>query len=177
MNKVSDNLTAEMLLKTLDAVSNNVPGSSEGGIFVVNQFLSTLGIDTLKYRITDGSGLSYHNLITAEMIVQLLDGIQHQTDVFPLFYESLPIAGVDGTIRNRMKKTPAEGNLRAKTGTISGVSSLSGYVQTLDGERLIFSMSMQNFIYPARYYQRAQDKIGAILAGFSQLGLRPQPTQ
>jgi D-alanyl-D-alanine carboxypeptidase/D-alanyl-D-alanine-endopeptidase (penicillin-binding protein 4) len=177
MNKVSDNLTAEMLLKTLDAVSNNVPGTSKGGTFVVNQFLSSMGIDTMKYRITDGSGLSYHNLITAEMIVQLLEGMQHQTDVFPLFYESLPIAGVDGTIRNRMKKTPAEGNLRAKTGTISGVSSLSGYVQTLDGERLIFSMSMQNFVYPTRLYQRAQDKIGAILAGFSRYALSPQMKQ
>jgi serine-type D-Ala-D-Ala carboxypeptidase/endopeptidase (penicillin-binding protein 4) len=131
----------------------------------------------MKYRIADGSGLSYHNLITAEMIVQLLEGMQHQTDVFPLFYESLPIAGVDGTIGSRMKKTPAEGNLRAKTGSISGVSSLSGYVQTLDGERLIFSMSMQNFIFPARYYQRAQDKIGAILAGFSRSGLKSQPKQ
>ena len=177
LNKVSDNLTAELLLKTLDAVTNNVPGSSRGGIFVVNQFLSTMGIDTMKHRIADGSGLSFYNLITAEMIVQLLEGMQHQTDIFPLFYESLPIAGVDGTIRNRMKKTPAEGNLRAKTGTISGVSSLSGYVQTIDGERLVFSMSMQNFIYPTRYYQRAQDKIGAILAGFSRFRLRPQPTQ
>jgi PBP4 family serine-type D-alanyl-D-alanine carboxypeptidase len=177
MNKVSDNLTAEMLLKILDAVSNSVPGRFEGGIFVINQFLSTMGIDTMKYRIADGSGLSYYNLITAEMIVQLLEGMQHQTDVFPLFYESLPIAGVDGTIHNRMKKTPAEGNLRAKTGTISGVSSLSGYVQTLDGERLIFSMSMQNFIYPTRFYQRAQDKIGAILAGFSWFGSRPRATQ
>ena len=177
MNKESDNLTAEMILKTLDAVSNDVPGSSKGGVFVVNKFLSTLGIDTMRYRITDGSGLSYHNLITAEMLVQLLEGMQHQTDIFPLFYESLPIAGVDGTIRNRMKKTPAEGNLRAKTGTISGVSSLSGYVQSLDGERLVFSMSMQNYIYPARYYQRAQDKIGAILAGFSRFGLRSQPKQ
>jgi D-alanyl-D-alanine carboxypeptidase/D-alanyl-D-alanine-endopeptidase (penicillin-binding protein 4) len=177
MNKVSDNLTAEILLKTLDAVSNNVPGTSEGGISVVKQFLSSVGIDTLKYRLTDGSGLSYYNLITAEMIVQLLEGMQHQADVFPLFYESLPIAGVDGTIRNRMKKTPAEGNLRAKTGTISGVSSLSGYVQTLDGERLIFSMSMQNFVYPTRLYQRAQDKIGAILAGFSRYALSPQSKQ
>jgi D-alanyl-D-alanine carboxypeptidase/D-alanyl-D-alanine-endopeptidase (penicillin-binding protein 4) len=144
---------------------------------VVNRFLSSLGIDTTKYRITDGSGLSYHNLITADMIVQLLEGMQRQTDIFPLFYESLPIAGVDGTIRNRMKKTPAEGNLRAKTGSISGVSALSGYVQTPDGERLIFSMSMQNFIFPSRLYQRAQDKIGAILAGFSRFRLRPQPTQ
>jgi D-alanyl-D-alanine carboxypeptidase/D-alanyl-D-alanine-endopeptidase (penicillin-binding protein 4) len=177
MNKVSDNLTAEMLLKTLDAVSNNVPGTSRGGISLVKQFLSSVGIDTMKYRLTDGSGLSYYNLITAEMIVQLLDGMQHQTDVFPLFYESLPIAGVDGTIHDRMKKTAAEGNLRAKTGTISGVSSLSGYVQTLDGERLIFSMSMQNFIYPTRLYQSAQDKIGAILAGFSRYALSPQMKQ
>jgi D-alanyl-D-alanine carboxypeptidase/D-alanyl-D-alanine-endopeptidase (penicillin-binding protein 4) len=177
MNKVSDNLTAEMFLKTIDAVTNNVPGSSEGGVFLVNRFLSSLGIDTLKHRLTDGSGLSYHNLITAEMIVQLLDGMQRQTDVFPLFYQSLPIAGVDGTIRNSMKRTAAEGNLRAKTGTISGVSSLSGYVQTLDGERLIFSMTMQNFIYPTRLYQRAQDKIGALLAAFSRVGLRPRPAQ
>jgi serine-type D-Ala-D-Ala carboxypeptidase/endopeptidase (penicillin-binding protein 4) len=177
MNKVSDNLTAEMLLKTVDSYSNNVSGSSEGGTFVVNRFLSSLGIDTMKFRMTDGSGLSYHNLITAEMLVQLLDGMQRQIDVFPLFYQSLPIAGVDGTIRNRMKRTPAEGNLRAKTGTISGVSSLSGYVQTLDGERFIFSMSMQNFIMPTRLYQRAQDKIGALLAGFSRSGLRPQAIQ
>jgi serine-type D-Ala-D-Ala carboxypeptidase/endopeptidase (penicillin-binding protein 4) len=167
MNKVSDNLTAEMFLKTIDAVTNHVPGSSEGGVFVVNKFLSSLGIDSMKHRLTDGSGLSYHNLITAEMIVQLLEGMQHQTDIFPLFYQSLPIAGVDGTIRNRMKRTPAEGNLRAKTGTISGVSSLSGYVQTRDGEMLVFSTTMQNFISPTRLYQRAQDKIGALLAGFS----------
>ena len=127
--------------------------------------------------MADGSGLSFYDLLTTGMIIQLLEGMTRQEDIFPLFCQSLPIAGVDGTLRNRMKRTPAEGNLRAKTGTISGVSSLSGYVQTLDGEMIVFAMTMQNFIYPTRLYQRAQDKIGALLAGFSRIGRtsKPQP--
>jgi D-alanyl-D-alanine carboxypeptidase/D-alanyl-D-alanine-endopeptidase (penicillin-binding protein 4) len=175
MNKVSDNLSAEMILKTLGAVKRGVPGKAMTGVYVVNEFLSSLGIDTTRFVMVDGSGLSYHDLLTAEMIVQLLEGMTRQTEVFPLFYESLPIAGFDGTLRNRMKRTPAEGNLRAKTGSLSGVSSLSGYVRTLDGELLAFSMIMQNFMYPSRFYQRAQDKIGALLAGFSRLGRTPPP--
>lgn len=170
MNKVSDNLSAEMLLKTLGTTNGGAPGSTEGGVSVAHKFLSTLGIDTTKFNMVDGSGLSFYDLLTTEMISQLLEGMARQKDLFPLYRESLPIAGVDGTLRNRMKKTPAEGNLRAKTGTISGVSSLSGYVQTLDGETLVFSMTMQNFMYPTRLYQRAQDKIGALLAGFSRIG-------
>ena len=170
MNKVSDNLSAEMLLKTLGTTNGGEPGSAQGGAYAAHRFLSTMGIDTTRFNIADGSGLSYHDLLTAEMLCQLLEGMSIRKDLFSLYLESLPIAGVDGTLRNRMKKTPAEGNLRAKTGTISGVSSLSGYVQTLDGETLAFSMSMQNFIYPTRLYQRAQDKIGALLAGFSRVG-------
>jgi len=170
MNKVSDNLSAEMLLKTLGTTTGGAPGSAQGGIYVAHQFLSSLGIDTTKFSIVDGSGLSFYDLLTTEMLCQVLEGMSRKQEIFPLFRESLPVAGVDGTLHNRMKKTPAEGNLRAKTGTISGVSSLSGYVQTLDGETLAFSMTMQNFMYPTRLYQRAQDKIGALLAGFSRLG-------
>jgi serine-type D-Ala-D-Ala carboxypeptidase/endopeptidase (penicillin-binding protein 4) len=170
MNKVSDNLSAEMLLKTLGTTVHGAPGSAQGGATVAHTFLSSMGIDTTKFNIADGSGLSYYNLLTTEMLCQLLEGMSQKKDLFPLFRRSLPVAGVDGTLRNRMKKTPAEGNLRAKTGTISGVSSLSGYVQTLDGESLAFSISMQNFIYPTRLYVRAQDKIGSLLAGFSRFG-------
>ena len=175
LNKVSDNLSAEMMLKTISAVTDKAPGSAQGGVYAVHRFLSTFGIDTTTYQLADGSGLSFYNLLSAEMIIQLLQGMAQQKELFPTFLQSLPIAGVDGTIRTRMRQTPAQGNLRAKTGTINGVSSLSGYVQTLDGEKLAFAMTMQNFTLPTRLYQRAQDKIGALLAGFSRPGRTASP--
>ena len=73
----------------------------------------------------------------------------------------------DGTLANRMNNYPVAGNLRAKTGTLNGVSCLSGYVQTRDGEMLAFAMMMQNFISSASDYRQAQDRIGTLLAGFS----------
>jgi D-alanyl-D-alanine carboxypeptidase len=85
--------------------------------------------------------------------------------LFPVFYKTLPIAGVDGTIGRRMQGTSAEGNLRAKTGTLSAVTALSGYVQTLDGEWLAFSILMQSYPGSSRLYRNVQDRIGAILAG------------
>jgi D-alanyl-D-alanine carboxypeptidase/D-alanyl-D-alanine-endopeptidase (penicillin-binding protein 4) len=167
LNKASDNLAAENTLKTIGAVRHGVPGRAQTGISAVNEFLSSLGIDTTTYLMVDGSGVSHYNLLSVEMIVQLLVAVYQRYDLFPLFYESLPIAGVDGTLRGRMKASAAEGNLRAKTGTISGVSSLSGYVRTRDGEMLAFSMMMQNFISSNRLYRDAQDKIGILLSRFS----------
>lgn len=167
LNKVSDNLSAENTLKTLSAIKRGIPGNAASGINIVYEFLSSLGIDTTRFHMVDGSGVSHYNLLTTEMLEQLLEAMAQKPDLFPLLYQSLPIAGVDGTIGNRMKQTPAEGNLRAKTGSISGVSSLSGYVKTADGELLVFSIMMQNFIGASRRYRDAQDKIGALLAGFS----------
>lgn len=172
LNKESDNLSAELTLKSLSVKTGGVPGSAKHGLSQVNLFLSAAGIDTTGYYVVDGSGVSHYNLVTAEMLVQLLQFMAKKPDLFPLFYESLPIAGVDGTLKSRMKGTKAEGNLRAKTGSIGGVSSLSGYVTTLDGEQLAFSILMQNFIWPTRLYRNAQDRIGALLAGFSR---RPAP--
>ena len=167
MNKVSDNLSAENFLKTISATQGGEPGSSEFGIWKINEFLDGLGIDTTKILMVDGSGVSHYNLLTTSMLVQLLEGMASRTDVFPLFYRSLPVAGRDGTLESRMRGTPAEGNLHAKTGTISGACSLSGYVTDRDGEMLVFSMMMQNYIGSARRYRYAQDRIGALLAGFS----------
>jgi len=90
-----------------------------------------------------------------------------QPRIFPIFYKSLPLAGVDGTLSRRMITYPAACNLHAKTGNLKGVSCLSGYVLTRDGEMLVFSMMMQNFITPSANYHQVQDKIGALLAGFS----------
>jgi D-alanyl-D-alanine carboxypeptidase/D-alanyl-D-alanine-endopeptidase (penicillin-binding protein 4) len=167
LNKVSDNLSAENVLKTIAVARGGIPGSAKYGLYQSNTFLSELGIDTTKHWIVDGSGVSHYNLLTADMLVRLLTGMTKQSGVFGLFYESLPIAGIDGTLKTRMKGTKAEGNLRAKTGSIGGVSTLSGYVTTADGERLAFSILMQDFILPSRHYRNAQDAIGALLAGFS----------
>lgn len=167
MNKISDNLSAENILKTLGAQKRGLPGTARNGISVVNGFLSTLGIDTTTHYIADGSGVSHYNLLTVDELVTLLVVVAKKPDIFPVLYASLPIAGVDGTLQNRMIGTAATGNLHGKTGTLSGVSSMSGYVTTQDGEMLAFGMLMQNFVLPTRLFQLDQDKIGAVLARFS----------
>jgi D-alanyl-D-alanine carboxypeptidase/D-alanyl-D-alanine-endopeptidase (penicillin-binding protein 4) len=167
MNKVSDNLSAENALKVLGTTFNGGPGSAKNGIFVVKRFLSNLGIDTSKLSLVDGSGVSRYNLLSADQLVQFLTVMYKQSRIFPIFYNSLPIAGVDGTLARRMTTYPTACNLHAKTGTLNGVSCLSGYVLTRDGEMLAFSIMMQNFITSVANYHRVQDRIGALLAGFS----------
>jgi PBP4 family serine-type D-alanyl-D-alanine carboxypeptidase len=136
-------------------------------VFIEKRFLSILGMDTAKFSIVDGSGVSRYNLLSADQLVQFLAAMKKQPRLFQMFYNSLPVAGVDGTLTDRMSNYPVANNLHAKTGTLNGVSCLSGYVQTRDGEMLAFSMMMQNFITAAVDYRQVQDKIGAMLAGFS----------
>jgi PBP4 family serine-type D-alanyl-D-alanine carboxypeptidase len=167
MNKASDNLSAENVLKILGITLNGIPGSTKSGIVVVKRFLSKLGIDTSELSMVDGSGISRYNLLSADQLVQFLTAMYKQPRIFPIFYNSLPLAGVDGTLSRRMITYPAACNLHAKTGNLKGVSCLSGYVLTRDGEMLVFSMMMQNFITPSANYHQVQDKIGALLAGFS----------
>jgi serine-type D-Ala-D-Ala carboxypeptidase/endopeptidase (penicillin-binding protein 4) len=167
MNKPSDNLCAENTLKVIGALKNGLPGSAKSGVLVEKVFLSGLGIDTTKFSLVDGSGTSRYNLLTADQLVHFLSAMKKQPRLFPIFYNSLPIAGVDGTIANRMNTSPVLNNLRAKTGTLLGASCLSGYVRTRDGEMLAFAMMMQNFITSPSDYRLAQDKIGSLLAGFS----------
>ncbi len=167
MNKVSDNLTAESLLKILAAEQSGPPGSADAGISVIYQFLSQHGIDTTRISLADGSGVSRYNVVSTSVIIQLLRAMYNDKVLFDSFYHSLPIAGVDGTIWYRMKGTSAEDNLRAKTGTLSGVSALSGYVTGKDGELLAFSILMQNYPTSSRRYRKVQDRIGEFLAEFS----------
>jgi len=122
-------------------------------------------VDTNRISVADGSGLSRYNLTSAATIVRVLERVYKDTQSFPLLYHALPIAGVDGTIESRMRGTLAAGNLRAKTGSLSAVSALSGYVLTLDGEMVAFSMLMQNFPGATRPYRMVQDAIGEYLAG------------
>ena len=163
MNKVSDNLAAESFLKILAAEKKGKPGSAEVGATIVKEFLSENGIDTTKLRIADGSGLSRMDLISPTATIRLLETMYHSRH-FESYLHSLPIAGVDGTIKSRMRRTTAQGNLRAKTGTLSSVTALSGYVQTADGEWLALSVMMMNYTSPTKLYRQVQDRIGIFLS-------------
>jgi serine-type D-Ala-D-Ala carboxypeptidase/endopeptidase (penicillin-binding protein 4) len=165
IEKVSDNLGAESLLRILAAEKVGTPGSAEIGVHVVNYFLSRAGIDTSDIAIADGSGLSRYDLTSTESITRLLTVMHADTASFPTLFHALPIAGVDGTIGRRMRGSRAEANLRAKTGSLSAVTALSGFVTTADGEPLAFSILMQSFPGSSRDYRLVQDRIGAYLAG------------
>jgi D-alanyl-D-alanine carboxypeptidase/D-alanyl-D-alanine-endopeptidase (penicillin-binding protein 4) len=160
--KPSQNQIAEVFLKTIGLERAGI-GTADSGRRVIERQFAAWKIPSDGYVIRDGSGLSRSDLISPEAIVSLLEVMRHSPN-FDLFYESLPIAGVDGTIRTRMRDTPAQGNLRAKTGTLSMVRSLSGYVRTADGRLLEFSMLCNNWTTPQASVDRVQDAIGVALA-------------
>ena len=125
MNKESDNLSAEMLLYSLAISDSGAPGSAENGLQAIKNIVDSLGLNPDDYSFADGSGVSRYNLVSAELLIELLKYI-HNSSYFQLFYNSLPVAGIDGTLEKRMIDTKAQNNVRAKTGTIQGVSTLSG---------------------------------------------------
>jgi D-alanyl-D-alanine carboxypeptidase/D-alanyl-D-alanine-endopeptidase (penicillin-binding protein 4) len=129
-------------------------------------FLKTAGIRPEDLNLDDGSGLSRNDMITAEASVQLLTFMSKHRYA-SVFRDALPIAGVDGTLRNRMKGTPAENNLRAKTGSLSSAASLGGYMTTAAGEKLAFSIMVNN--YPRDFDPRSAciDPIAVLLASFT----------
>ena len=166
-NKISDNLSAEMLLKTLAAERKGVPGTAEKGLTIIRDYLDRLGVDSSTYEIVDGSGVSRYNLITPDLMVELLTDMYRDFQHRAEFIASLPIAGVDGTLSDRMRGTPAEGVLRAKTGSLSGVSALAGYTISADGEVLAFSILMEHFVGSADRVRAVQDQIGSAMSAFS----------
>jgi D-alanyl-D-alanine carboxypeptidase/D-alanyl-D-alanine-endopeptidase (penicillin-binding protein 4) len=164
MNRVSDNLSAECLFKLLGAAATGEPGTWQAGAHAVKLFLASSGIDTARIAVVDGSGLSRYNLTNAETIVRLLEAMARSPEVFRPFSASLPAAGEEGTLSRRMRRTVAEHLLRAKTGTMTGVSSLSGYTTGVDGEPIAFSIIMENFPGSERSYRLIQDNIGVLLS-------------
>jgi D-alanyl-D-alanine carboxypeptidase/D-alanyl-D-alanine-endopeptidase (penicillin-binding protein 4) len=164
MMKKSQNQVAEIMLRTI-GLERALLGTADTARKIVGQQLLAWGVQPDGFLIRDGSGLSDNDLLTPETIVRVLDRIQRDT-AFAAFYNSLPIAGVDGTLDKRMKGTPAEGNVRAKTGTLAKARNLSGYVTTADGERLIFSVLANNTTTPGSMVTSVADQIGAALATY-----------
>lgn len=162
--KPSQNQIAEMLFRTiaLEKIGSGRPDSARA---IVGRQIADWGANVpAEAVIRDGSGLSRYDYVSPRTLVKILDAMR-KNSAFKVYYDALPIAGVDGTIRNRMKGTPAEGNVHAKTGTVAMARSLSGYVTTADGHMLIFSVLCNNYTVPTREVERVQDAIGARLAG------------
>ena len=165
MMKASQNQYAETLLRTLGAATG--PPTDANGAATVASILEPWGVrkDGLIQR--DGSGLSRYDYVTPETLVTTLAHVERDATLWPPFDASLPIAGRDGTLSNRLKGTPAEGNLRAKSGSMSNVRALSGYVTSADGERLVFSILANNFESRADVVNAATDAIVVRLAEFT----------
>jgi serine-type D-Ala-D-Ala carboxypeptidase/endopeptidase (penicillin-binding protein 4) len=156
--KLSNNMHAEILVKTAGrAVFGE--GSWDAGLRAMSARLAPLGIDPAAIALRDGSGLSRMDQVSPDQMAALLLAARTKP-WFRAWYDALPVAGVSdrmigGTLRNRMRGTPAEGNARAKTGSLTGVSALSGYVTTASGTPLVFAMISNNTLTSAKPFEDA----------------------
>jgi serine-type D-Ala-D-Ala carboxypeptidase/endopeptidase (penicillin-binding protein 4) len=160
--KPSQNQIGELLFKTIARQATGV-GRADTARRVVESQLVAWGAEPDGFAVRDGSGLSRHDYVSPRTLVTALDAMRRHPE-FRVFYDALPIAGVDGTIDKRMRGTPAQGNVHAKTGYIDKARSLSGYVTTPDGQMLIFSMLCNNYTVPTAAVNRVQDSVAARLA-------------
>jgi len=164
INKNSQNLYAEQLLKTLGLEFYGL-GTDENGVKAEEKLFKNMGINPNNLEIVDGSGLSRLDLVTPQEIVTLLSYMYKNKNFIP-FFNSLPIAGIDGTLGNRMQNSIATGRIRAKTGFLEGVESLSGYAFTADNEPVAFSIIVNNFTVPVKLAENIQDLVCLRLANF-----------
>ena len=164
--KVSQNLYADTLLRAMGCTADALPCTTPAGIKAVQQVLQGWGIAPDRFVMVDGSGLSRYNYVTPEVLVTILTRVQGDERLKGPFLEALPVAGVDGTIGSRMRDTKAQGNAKAKTGSITAARALSGFVTTADGEPLVFSMIVNNFTAPQAEADRVIDRAVVRLAEF-----------
>ena len=158
MNKPSDNLLAECFVRLLSPV-----GSYDAGHALETPVFQKLGVDTDQIALIDGCGVGRRDFVTARTVAALLVGMHRRPD-WKLYYDSLPIAGVDGTLKSRFHGTAAQNNVHAKTGTLSQVRALSGYVTGKNGRLYVFSLLMNNFPGKAKTAGDVQDQFVEMLA-------------
>ena len=159
-NKISDNLSAEMILRSLALNSFAKPATAEKGIRLIDSLITFTGLNPKNYKLVDGSGLSFYNLVSAELLTEILKFYYYKEQkLFPKFLCSLPIAGIDGTLSNRMKEGKLFKHVHAKTGGLSGVSNLSGYLESRDGHMIAFSILIQNFVGGSDKARSIQEKL------------------
>lgn len=163
-NKNSDNLSAEMLLRALAFKYCGKPASARNGIKLLDSLITLSGKDSKTYTLVDGSGLSFYNLVSAELITAILKFLYFQNpEIYTRIYNSFPISGVDGTLKTRMRNSAAYQRVHAKTGTISGAAGLSGYIQSKKNHVIAFSILVQNYSGASDKARAFQDKICEII--------------
>jgi D-alanyl-D-alanine carboxypeptidase/D-alanyl-D-alanine-endopeptidase (penicillin-binding protein 4) len=159
MDRASDNFTAELVLKQLGAI-NGPAGTSQAGAAYVRSVLAEAGVPLEGVRIVDGSGLSLLDRLTARALAALLRAAWANQEVRPVLFAALPVAGISGTLSDRMRRPPARGNVRAKTGTTWQASALSGFVK----RRYVFSVLQNGNPVSSFWARRAQDRFATALA-------------
>ncbi len=160
--KPSQNQIGEMLFKAI-ALTRTDTGSARIARRLVSEQLRAWGAEPDGFIVWDGSGLSRRDMISPETVVRVLTAMRRSPQ-FQSYFDAFPVAGVDGTLSTRMRGTPAEANVRGKTGTLGNVRSLSGYVTTAGGGQLIFSVLCNNYLTPTAYVTRVQDSIAVRLS-------------
>ncbi len=169
MMKSSNNLTANCLFKKMGQQRFGAPGTWKKGSQAVREFLAqTVGVNMDQIVMMDGCGLSRYNLISAHHFVEFLGWMNQQFSCCSEFMASLPISGTDGALMRRMVRSNMKGKIRAKTGSMMGISSLSGYLTTKDGELLAFSILQNGFTEKAAEHKaQIEDEICTLLVNFS----------
>lgn len=163
--KESDNLNAEALLCRLGAqASEKKQVAAEDGIVEIMKLIRRLGKNPNQYKIADGCGLSNYNYLSPALLVDFLKYAYSHTEVFRKLYKSLPVGGVDGTLKHRMKKAPAFRNVYAKTGSFTAINTLAGYLRQKNGHEVAFAIMNQNILSAARA-RAFQDKVCEVLIG------------
>lgn len=167
MMKESDNLYAESMFFQIAAAQGQRPAKAAHARQQVKRLLSKAGVTGVQYRVADGSGLSLYNYVTPELMVRLLRYAYLNRDVMAALYQSLPVAGVDGTLKKRMTDGAARDNVRAKTGTVSGISSLAGYCRAANQHMLCFCIINQG-VMKAADGRAFQDRVCEAICGGSE---------
>lgn len=158
MMKQSDNFYAEAMFYQLAAHQGHRPARAKDAAAIVKRLISKVGLGHRPYRIADGSGLSLYNYLSADLEVRLLRYAYRNSTIYLHLLPSLPVAGSDGTLRNRMRGSFAADNVKAKTGTLEGVSALAGYCTAANGHRLCFSIINQGIMHTSNA-RRFQDRV------------------
>ncbi|WP_321334050.1 D-alanyl-D-alanine carboxypeptidase/D-alanyl-D-alanine-endopeptidase [uncultured Bacteroides sp.] len=169
--KVSDNLSAEALFYHLGAWQKGADSchvSAADGVKAIKEFIKELGYDPDSYEVHDGCGVSLYDYVTPELMLAYLKYAYQRPEIYKEIFDALPVAGVDGTLKNRMKRGRAFGNVRAKTGSVSGISTLAGYLHTANGHEVAFVIMNQN-VMDAKKARTFQDEICELLCSMKTL--------